>query len=71
MINGIATILMALFIDPVLSVLTDDVVLGKISAGYFRKFIVYMVVARIAGTLLAQLLFLPCAQLIALLAERL
>jgi hypothetical protein len=68
-INGLATVLMALFIDPHLSILTDDVVLGKIPEGAFRKYISYMVLARIGGTLLAQLLFLPCAQLIAMLAK--
>nr|WP_281261521.1 DUF2837 family protein [Chitinophaga niastensis] len=68
-VAGLATVLMALFIDPHLSVLTDDAVLGKVSAGSFRKYIVYMVIARIGGTLLAQLLFLPCAHLIAMLAE--
>ncbi|MEI3799491.1 MULTISPECIES: lipid II flippase Amj family protein [Chitinophaga] len=69
-INGLATVLMVLFIDPHLSILTDDVVLGKLSEGTFRRFVSYMVIARISGTLLAQLLLLPCAQLIAWLAEK-
>ncbi|NLR78930.1 lipid II flippase Amj family protein [Chitinophaga eiseniae] len=69
-INGVATVLMALFIDPHLSILTDDVVLGKLAESSFRKYISYMVLARVGGTLLAQLLFLPCAQLIAFLAEK-
>ncbi|MBO9727087.1 MAG: lipid II flippase Amj family protein [Chitinophaga sp.] len=69
-INGVATVLMALFIDPHLSILTDDVVLGKVSERSFRRYISYMVIARLGGTLLAQLFFLPCAQLIALLAEK-
>ncbi len=68
-INGVATLLMVLFIDPHSSVLTDDVVLGKVSVSYFRQYIVYMVIARVAGTLLAQLLLLPGAMLIARLAE--
>lgn len=67
-INGVATLLMVLFIDPHSSVLTDDVVLGKVNVGYFRQYIVYMVIARVAGTLLAQLLLLPGAMLIARLA---
>jgi hypothetical protein len=46
-INGIATILMFIFIDPFLSVMTDDVVLGKTKESLFRKYIVYMVFARI------------------------
>lgn len=69
-INGMATVLMVLFIDPHLSILTDDVVLGKLSEADFRKFISRMVMARIVGTLLAQVLFFPAAQLIAWLAEK-
>jgi hypothetical protein len=64
-INGFATILMFVFIDPHLSVMTDDVTLGKSSEASFRKYVTYMAIARLAGTLLAQLLFIPCAQLLA------
>ena len=64
-INGVATIVMFAFIDPHLSVMTDDVTLGKCSEATFRKYIVYMTIARLLGTILAQLLFLPCAQLLA------
>ena len=45
--------------------LTDDVMLGKCSEATFRKYIVYMRVARLIGTVLAQLLFLPGARLLA------
>jgi uncharacterized membrane protein len=68
-INGFSTILMFIFIDPYLSAMTDDVVLGKCTEARFRKFIVYMVVARIVGTLLAQLIFIPSAQFIAFVAK--
>ena len=64
-INGLATILMFVFIDPYLSIMTDEVVLGKCKESLFRKYIVYMVLARIIGTLVAQLIFLPSARLIA------
>ncbi len=64
-INGFATILMFVFIDPYLSVMTDEVVLGKCKESHFRRFIVYMVLARIAGTLIAQLIFIPSAKIIA------
>ena len=36
-INGIATILMFVFIDPQVSVITDDVIEGRISDGRFRR----------------------------------
>lgn len=64
-INGFATILMFAFIDPHLSAMTDDVTLGKCSEATFRKYIVYMTIARFFGTVLAQILFLPSAQLLA------
>lgn len=70
-INGFATILMFAFIDPHLSAMTDDVVLGKCSEATFRRYIVYMTFARLLGTLLAQLLFLPSANILALLATKL
>lgn len=63
-INGFATILMFVFIDPYLSIMTDEVVLGKCKESLFRKYIVYMVLARILGTLVAQVIFLPSARLI-------
>jgi len=68
-INGVATILMFVFIDPFLSAMTDDVVLGKCKEATFRKYIVYMVVARVVGTLIAQLMLLPSAKLIVYVAR--
>jgi len=64
-INGFATILMFAFIDPQLSSLTDEVILGTKTQAIFRRYVVLMVAARLAGTLLAQLLFLPFANVIA------
>lgn len=64
-INGFATILLFAFIDPHLSAMTDDVTLGKCAESTFRKYIVYMTIARVFGTLLAQILFLPAARLLA------
>ncbi|MEM5502411.1 MULTISPECIES: lipid II flippase Amj family protein [Ahrensia] len=64
-INGLATIMMFILIDPYLAGLTDDVAGGKVSENYYRKFIIWMVLSRLAGTILAQLLLVPSAQLIA------
>jgi hypothetical protein len=69
-INGLSTILMFVFIDPFLSVMTDDVVLGKTSESLFRKYIVYMVFARVIGTLIAQVVLVPAARLIAYVAGK-
>lgn len=70
-INGVATILMFGLIDPYLSVMTDDVVEGRISDGYFRRSIIWLIGGRLAGTVLAQLLFVPAALAIVYVAERL
>lgn len=64
-INGLATILLFIFIDPYVSGLTDDVMMGKCSEVLFRQFVIWMVIARLLGTLIAQILLLPAAQLIA------
>jgi hypothetical protein len=69
-INGVATILMFVFIDPFLSVMTDEVVLGKTSESLFRKYIVYMVFARVIGTVLAQIMLIPAARLISFTAGK-
>lgn len=64
-INGFATIVMFAFIDPHLSAMTDDVTLGKCSETTFRKYIVYMTIARLVGTIVAQVIFIPSAKLLA------
>ena len=53
-INGGATIMMALFIDPHMSGMTDDVVEGKVSETQFRRAIVWLVGSRLAGTIEAR-----------------
>ena len=68
-INGFATILLFALIDPQLSVMTDDVVEGRVSEAMFRRTIVWISFSRLAGTMLAQALFLPSAQAIAWVAN--
>lgn len=64
-INGFSTILMFMFIDPYLSIMTDEVVLGKVKESLFRQYIFYMIIARVIGTILAQFMFIPSAKFIA------
>lgn len=68
-VNGFATILLFALIDPQLSVMTDDAVEGRVSEALFRRTIVWISLSRLVGTLLAQALFLPAAQLVALVAN--
>jgi len=63
-INGGATVMMAVFIDPHMSAMTDDVVEGRVSESRFRRAVVWLVGSRLAGTLLAQLLLVPSALLV-------
>jgi hypothetical protein len=71
LVNGVATILMFVVIDPQLSVMTDDVIEGRLSEPSFRRAIVWLVGSRFAGTLLAQVLLLPAASLLVFVAGKL
>lgn len=68
-INGFATILLFALIDPQLSVMTDDVVEGRVSEPLFRRTIVWISLSRLVGTLLAQAVFVPAAMLVAWIAN--
>jgi hypothetical protein len=68
-VNGVATILMFVFIDPQMSAMTDDVIEGKTTEPHFRRAVVWLVGSRLAGTMLAQLLLIPAAMLIVSVAE--
>ncbi len=67
-VNGVATILMFVFIDPHLSVMTDDVLEGRVAESRFRQAIVWLVGSRLAGTILGQALLVPSAMVIASIA---
>lgn len=64
-INGIATIMLFVFIDPHLSVMTDDVIEGRTTEASFRRAVVWLAGSRILGTLLAQAMLVPSASVIA------
>lgn len=68
-VNGFATILLFALIDPLLSVMTDDVVEGRVDEPLFRRTVVWVSISRLAGTGLAQFLFLPAATVIARIAN--
>ena len=71
LVNGGATILMFVLVDPQLSIMTDDVVDGRLSEPCFRRAIVWLIGSRCAGTLVGQVLLVPAAALIGYVAERL
>ncbi len=65
LINGIATILLVIFIDPKVSVLADNVVNKRGSYVSLKAISIMMVSSRLLGTLLAQVVFIPGAKYIA------
>ena len=70
-VNGLATILLFVFIDPHLSIMTDDVVEGRTTEAAFRRAVVWLAGTRVVGTLVAQVVLVPAAMLIALTAAHL
>lgn len=68
-LNGVATILLFAFIDPQISIMTDDVIDGQISEAMFRKTILLISASRLTGTFLTQFLLIPAAHIIAWVAN--
>jgi hypothetical protein len=71
LVNGVATIIMFVLIDPHISAMTDDAASGRCSEGRLRRLIFWMIASRFAGTLAAQFLLLPSAAAIAWVAVQL
>lgn len=69
LINGIATILLIIFIDPKISILADDVLNKRGSYLDLKRASVMMMTSRVLGTLLAQILFIPGAHYVAWFAK--
>jgi len=44
--------------------------LGKCSEATFRRYVVYMTIARLVGTVVAQLLFIPGAEMLSWIATK-
>ena len=68
-INGFATIVLTVIIDPQISVMTDDVIEGRVTENRFRRAITTLIGARVVGTILAQAMLIPAALLIVRVAE--
>jgi hypothetical protein len=68
-VNGVATILMFAFLDPYLSLMTDDVAGGRVAESEFRRSVVVLTGTRFAGTIVAQVILVPAALWIVAVAE--
>ncbi|HHY26742.1 MAG TPA: DUF2837 family protein [Desulfitobacterium dehalogenans] len=65
MINGLATILMTLFIDPKSAVITDQALRGDRPYGDVKALVILLIASKFIGTMLGQAIFLPAAKIIA------
>lgn len=61
MINGVATILLTIFVDPQLALLTDKAQHDEAVKSRIPRIFGAFMLSRLAGTLLAQLLLIPAA----------
>lgn len=68
-INGFSTILLFMFIDPYLSMMTDDVIRGECHQADFNRSVIFIVAGLIAGTLLAQAILIPASIIISMIAK--
>lgn len=68
-INGVASILLFIFIDPFLSIKTDDVIEGNCNESEFRMHVVGMVGSKVIGTFLSILFLIPAARIIVMVAK--
>ena len=68
-ITGFATLIMLIFIDPFISMLTDDVIRGECTEFQFDRCIIFIVGGLIVGTVFAQILLVPAAEVISFVAK--
>lgn len=59
-VNGVASILLGLVVDPVAALLTDNAVSGKRPENHIKVMAVFLMMGMLLGTLLSQVIFRPC-----------
>ncbi len=70
-VNGVGTLLLVILIDPVSALITDQALRGKRPVAEVSYVVIWQVVGRFIGTLVAQALFMPAALLVVTLARSL
>lgn len=61
LINGVATIIFSVLIDPQVALLTDEVMQGTKEQANMYKIVGWLMISRLIGTILAQALLIPAA----------
>jgi hypothetical protein len=65
LINGFATIILTILVDPQVALLTDRAINGQTEPEFIWEMYMWLMVSRFLGTLLAQLVFIPAAYWVA------
>ena len=68
-INGIATILLAIIVDPQAAIITDQTLQGTRDKGEANTMVVFLVGGKILGTILSQLIFLKAVQVVVIITK--
>lgn len=68
-INGMATILLAVVVDPTAAMVTDQALHGKRTLRDVNAMVIYLVGGKLLGTILGQIIFVPAAEFIAFIAK--
>lgn len=63
-VNGVATILLGIVVDPIASLITDQAVAGQRPHHHVKVMAVFLIVGMFLGTLLSQVIFMPCVYFI-------
>ena len=64
MINGIASILLTIIVDPKAAIITDEAFRGKREYGDVKALVIMLIGTKLIGTLIGQLLLIPSARFI-------
>lgn len=65
MINGVASILLTLLVDPKSAIITDQALRGKRPYGDVKALVILLIGSKLLGTLIGQVLLEPAARIIA------
>jgi len=68
-INGLATILLTVMVDPVAALITDQALAGSRRVTEVVAMVIWLVIGKVVGTLLGQVIFLPAASLVVFLTR--
>ncbi|HPZ08712.1 MAG TPA: DUF2837 family protein [Candidatus Eremiobacteraeota bacterium] len=63
-VNGVATILIGIVVDPTCALITDQTVAGKRPEKHVKIMAIFLITGMFLGTLLSQVIFIPCVHII-------